>query len=58
MMAFHCIAFNVQKYVALCSNDPQRQQGEMEDIYIKETLPTYINNNFIDNNKFVIIIEF
>ena len=33
MMAFHCIAFNVQKYVALCSNDPQRQQGEMEDIY-------------------------
>ena len=29
----HCIAFNVQKYVALCSNDPQRQHGEMEDIY-------------------------
>ena len=33
MMAFHCIAFNVQKYVVLCPNDPQRQQGEMEDIY-------------------------
>ena len=57
MMAFHCIAFNVQKYVALCSNDPQRQQDEMED-YIKETLPTYINNNSIDNNEFVIIIKF